>query len=186
MNEIISNLAGELKAAVLGTKPAPKQNPIEVAAAVVCELAMPRIKSAMGSRYAEAKKIWTDGRRIAHLLNFKLTEIAANTAYQNQLDEHDALTTSGGDLVAVTRRPKPEAWHQDFEARRLAATQAAQKIWQKFRPFQIEIGDLLLAELHAQISELENLEAKQASRFGLPYKSSATVAALAWAFRLPP
>ncbi len=162
---------------VLTGRPTPK-NPIEAAAAVICELAAPRVKSALGGRYGEAKKLYANIKRLQKLLNFELTEGAAHVAFQKQLDEHDQLTTDGGDLVGVARGRSRDAWIADFEARKEAANQAAIKAGKKFQPLKIEIGDLVLAQLHDEVLELENVEARQAARFGLPYKASPTVAAL--------
>jgi len=52
------------------------------------------------------------------LLNYDLTEVAAHTAYQKQLDEHDQLTTNGGDLVGVARGRSRDAWIADFASRK--------------------------------------------------------------------
>jgi len=99
-------------------------------------------------------------------------------AYQKQLDEHDQLTTNGGDLAAIPRGRSRDAWIADFAARKEAAEQVANKAGKKFATLNIEIGDLVLAQLHDEVAELENVEARQAARFGLPYKASPTVAAL--------
>jgi hypothetical protein len=159
-------------------RPTPKKSPTENAALVICELAVPRIKSAMGGRYAETKKLFENIERIQHTINFEITENAAHAAYQKQLDEHAGIATSGGDLPAVTRGRSRTAWVSDYEARREAASQSVIKLMNKFKPLQTEIGDLILAQLHDDISELENSEAKLAAKFGLPYRSSATVATL--------
>jgi hypothetical protein len=177
MNETISNLAAELKAAITGRKPTPK-NPIEAAALVICELAAPRVKSALGGRYADAKKLYADIKRLQKLLNYDLTEVAACGHYQQQLDEHDQLTTDGGNLATIARGRSRDAWIADFASRKEAAEQATIKAGKKFATLNIEIGDLVLAQLHDEVAELENIEARQAARFGLPYKASPTVAAL--------
>ena len=178
MNELISNLAGELKAAVLGAPPQKPKSPIETAADTICELAAPRIKSAMGSRFGEAKKIYADITRLQKLLNFDLTEANAHVAFQKQQDEHAEIVTSGGDLPGLPRGRSREAWIADFEARKQAAEQAAIKAAKKIQPLKTELGDLILAELRDQIGEIENTEARLAAKFGLPYKSSATVSTL--------
>jgi hypothetical protein len=164
--------------AVIGGRPAPKKSPTENAALVICELAAPRVKSAMGGRYAEAKKLYADIKRLQKLLNFDLTEQAAHTAYQRQIDEHGEIAGSGGDLAGIARGRSRDAWIADFAARHTAAEQATIKAGKKFATLNIEIGDLVLAQLHDEVAELENVEARQAARFGLPYKSSPTVAAL--------
>ena len=95
--------------ALTGTKPAPKQNPIEVAAAVVCELAMPRNQIRNGQPIRPGEENQEDGRRIRHLLNFELTEVAANPAYVNQLEEHEAFITAGGRPGHRHTWPKPRS-----------------------------------------------------------------------------
>jgi hypothetical protein len=171
-------IIGAIDRAITGTKPTPQKSPVENAALVICELAAPRVKSAMGGRYADAKKLYADIKRLQKLLNYDLTEVAAHTAYQKQLDEHDQLTTNGGDLVGVARGRSRDAWIADFASRKEAAEQATNKAGKKFATLNIEIGDLVLAQLHDAVADLENIEARQAARFGLPYKASPTVAAL--------
>ena len=56
------NILEKIDQALTGRPQKPK-NPIEVAAETICELSVPRIKSAMGSRYAEAKKIYAKQTR---------------------------------------------------------------------------------------------------------------------------
>ena len=174
---IAEKIIGAIDRAITGTKPTPK-NPIEAAALVICSLAAPRVKSAMGGRFADAKKLYADIKRLQKLLNFDLTEMAAYRAYQAQIDEHDQLTTNGGDLAAIPRGRSRDAWIADFASRKEAAEQATIKAGKKFATLNIEIGDLVLAQLHDEVAELENIEARQAARFGLPYKASPTVAAL--------
>ena len=171
-------IIGAIDRAITGTKPTPQKSPVENAALVICELAAPRVKSAMGGRYADAKKLYADIKRLQKLLNYDLTEVAAHTAYQKQLDEHDQLTTNGGDLVGVARGRSRDAWIADFASRKEAAEQATNKAGKKFATLNIEIGDLVLAQQHDAVADLENIEARQAARFGLPYKASPTVAAL--------
>ena len=154
------NILEKIDQALTGPPQKPK-SPVEVAAETICELAVPRIKSAMGSRFGEAKKTFADIARLQKLLNFDLTEGQANAAYQKQLDEHGEIASSGGDLPGVARGRSREAWIADFESRREAATQATIKAAKKFKPLQIEIGDLILAQLHDEIADLENLEASK-------------------------
>ena len=172
------NILEKIDQVLTGTKPLPKKSPTENAALVICELAAPRVKSAMGGRFAEGKKLYADIKKVQKLLNYELTEAAAHAAYQKQLDEHDQLTTNGGDLAAIARGRSRDAWIADFAARKEAAEQVANKAGKKFQLLTIEIGDLVLAQLHDEVAELENAEARQAARFGLPYKASPTVAAL--------
>jgi len=163
---------------VLTGPPQKPKTPIETAAATICELSVPRIKSAMGSRYAEAKKIYADITRLQKLLNFELTEANAHQAFQKQQDEHAEIVTSGGDLPGLPRGRSQAAWIADFEARKQAAEQATIKAAKKIQPLKTELGDLILAQLHDEIAEIENTEARLASKFSLPYRSSATVATL--------
>jgi hypothetical protein len=171
------NILEKIDQALTGRPQKPK-NPIEVAAETICELSVPRIKSAMGSRYAEAKTIFADIMRLQKLLNFELGEADASEAFRKQQDEHSEIATAGGDLPGVARGRSREAWIADFAARKEAAEQAAIKAAKKYQPLKIELGDLILAELRDQIGEIENTEARLAAKFGLPYKSSATVSTL--------
>ena len=81
-------------------------------------------------------------------------------------------------MVGVARGRSRDAWIADFASRKEAAEQATNKAGKKFATLNIEIGDLVLAQLHDAVADLENIEARQAARFGLPYKASPTVAAL--------
>lgn len=174
MNDIGTKILGAIDRAITGTKPQPK-DPRERAALVVVEIAAPKVKSALGARYAEAKKLWADVSRLNRHLNFELTETEAIRVHEKQLAEHEKLATDGGDLNAVARGRSRDGWIQDYESRRLAAQQSLAKIAAKFRPLQTEIGDLLLVTLRDEIAELENVEARQAARFNLPYAASPTV-----------
>jgi len=57
-------IIGAIDRAITGTKPTPQKSPVENAALVICELAAPRVKSAMGGRYADAKKLYADIKRL--------------------------------------------------------------------------------------------------------------------------
>jgi len=161
----------------LAKKPMAK-NPAEAAALVICEIAGPKVKSAMGSDWDAAKKCHEAQKRFVRLLNFDLTESAGNRAHARQIEEHQKYISEGGDPVAIERGRSREAWQADIESRRLAVSEASQKNYQIFKPLQAKITAVILEVFLGECSELMLAESKLGAKYNIPYVESPTLRTL--------
>jgi len=171
-DNIGTKIISAIDRAISGAKPI---DPALAASNVICELALPRVQKL--TEFATAKKLYAEVKRQAKVADNDLTEVAAHIAYDKQTAEHQRELAEG-DLAGHPRGRSRDAWISDFASRREAAYLAIAKQGAKLKALQIVITDEILATLHDEIAELENLEARQAARFGLPYAASPTVASL--------
>ncbi len=173
-----TKILGAIDRAINGTKPAPKQNPIEAAALVICNLAGPKVKSALGSEWDTAKKCHENQKRFVRLLNFDLTESAGTRAHARQIEEHEKFIAEGGDPVTIERGRSREAWLADIESRRLAVTEASQKNYQIFKPLQAKITAVILEVFLSECADLMLAESKLGAKYGIPYAECPTLKTL--------
>jgi hypothetical protein len=170
MNDFGTKILGAIDRAIGGTPKPTDPNP---SATVICEIALPRVKSTLGEKFTRAKKLFAEIRRLQKVVN-ELTDVAAAQAFDKQFADHQREAAEG-DLSGVTRGRSRQAWLDDYSARRDAANEAMRQRGGELAPLQIEIADVILATLHDEIAELENVEARQAARFGITYAASPTV-----------
>lgn len=172
-----TKILGAIDRAINGTPP-PKQNPIEVAAGVVCDIAGPKVKSDLGSEWDTAKKCHENQKRYVRLLNFDLTESAGTRAHARQIEEHEKFVAAGGDPVTIQRGRSREAWLADIESRRLAVTEASQKNYQIFKPIQAKITAIILEVFLSECAAFMLAESKLGAKYGIPYVESPTLKTL--------
>jgi len=171
MNEAISNLAAELKAAVLG-KPRPT-DPTENTATIICEFALPEVKKLDGW------KDWLAGEvkiaALMHDVNFVLTESYAHQLYQKQLDEHTEHASSGKSLTEISRGRSRDAWIEDVASRNAAAQAAAMQLSATLQPFRRKISAIVVQTLNEHSATLMLAESKLGAAYGLTYEETPTL-----------
>jgi hypothetical protein len=169
MNETISNLAAELKAAITGTRPTPK-DPTENSAKIICSLALDEIKKLSGLQD------YLDGEEkcvaLQHDLNFVLVPGLAERLYQQQFDSHSKLASTGKSLSEIDRGRDRESWVQDVASRKSAAENASLQLSGKLQPFRKRISDICVATLIEQCASLMLAESKLGAAYGLIYTES--------------
>ena len=144
----------------------------------ICRLALPRVKSALGSDWPIAQKCRAEQQRFARLMNHDLTEATANRAYARQIDEHQKLIADGGDPVSIARGRSREAWLADIENRRVAVTAAIQKNHRIYKPIQSKLTATVLEVFLSECADLMLAESRLAAKFCIPYAESPTLRTL--------
>ena len=144
----------------------------------ICQLAIPKVKSALGSDWTVAQKCRAEQKRFVKLLNFDLTEVAAHQAHARQVEQHQKHISEGGDPVAIERGRSREAWVADIESRRLAVTAAIQATNRIYKPLQAKIIAMVVQCFLEQCADLMLAESRLAAKFCIPYAESPTLQTL--------